>query len=243
MPLLGRSALLAFFASVAITGVAHAGLFSTTLSDANAAGLKRIAVVSLLGDTVHGRLIGLTVFQNKSFDAALPEWALDARLGALLKARMEQSGRLAGAVIEPLSVLAPEELRRRDRLMPVDSDRVLALAREQGFDAVLAVLPQEATGVPWAAAGAGIVRHKLPAMDRIEVCVAAAIRLLRVADGRQLGYAQAPPCNAHAPSVLWRDGWAAYADDEQRAALAAITSEAERVVSEELATVGFRPAP
>jgi hypothetical protein len=64
--------------AVLIGAPAFAGLFSTSLSAEDAHQVKRLAVASTLGDTVHGRLVGLTAFQNKSFDASIPGWNLDA---------------------------------------------------------------------------------------------------------------------------------------------------------------------
>ena len=58
------------------TSPAMAGLFTTALSPDDALQLKHVAVVSVLGDTLHAREIGLTVFQNKSFDASVPDWRL-----------------------------------------------------------------------------------------------------------------------------------------------------------------------
>lgn len=51
-------------ATIGIAGTpASAGLFTTALSDANAHEIKRLALVSTLGDTVRGQVEGLTVFQ------------------------------------------------------------------------------------------------------------------------------------------------------------------------------------
>src|SRR5258708_24473639 len=57
---------------------AFASLFNPSLSAEDAHQIKRLAVVSVMGNTVHGKTVGLTAFQNKSFDAAVPGWNLDA---------------------------------------------------------------------------------------------------------------------------------------------------------------------
>jgi hypothetical protein len=47
---------------VALTSATYAGLFTTALSTEDASQLKRVAVVSVVGDTLRARQVGLTVF-------------------------------------------------------------------------------------------------------------------------------------------------------------------------------------
>ena len=44
-----------------------AGMSSSGLSDADTSSIKRLGVISALGDTLVGRSMGLTVFNNKTF--------------------------------------------------------------------------------------------------------------------------------------------------------------------------------
>ena len=76
----------------------YAGLFTTALSTEDASQLKRVAVVSVVGDTLRARQVGLTVFGNKSFDASKPDWALDADVRALMQKR-DQCTRLPIAAV------------------------------------------------------------------------------------------------------------------------------------------------
>ena len=65
-----------------IAAPAFAGLLIfSSLTPEEARQIKRLAVVSATGDTVHGKTVGLTIFQNKSFDASLPDWHIDAAKG------------------------------------------------------------------------------------------------------------------------------------------------------------------
>ena len=57
---------------------AFAGLFSTGLGDPDVGKIRRLGVVSALGDTLMGRSVGITVFNNKSFKATIPNRDLDA---------------------------------------------------------------------------------------------------------------------------------------------------------------------
>jgi len=109
---------------------AFAGLFTTALSPEDASQLKHVAVVSVLGNTLHARQIGLTVFGNKGFDAPVPDWGLDADVRKYMQERIVASGRIKGDV-EPLEVAVSER------------KAMLALARDKGFDAIVAVLPEQ----------------------------------------------------------------------------------------------------
>lgn len=75
-----------------------AGMFSSGLSDADAASIKRMGVISALGDTLMGRSMGLTVFNNKTFKATLPNRELDELFTAQMKTTIVASGKVRGDV-------------------------------------------------------------------------------------------------------------------------------------------------
>jgi hypothetical protein len=76
----------------------NAGMFSSGLSDGEAASIKRMGVISALGDTLMGRSIGLTVFNNKTFKATLPNRDLDELFTAQMKTTIAASGKVKGDV-------------------------------------------------------------------------------------------------------------------------------------------------
>ena len=99
-----------------------AGMSSSGLSDADTSSIKRLGVISALGDTLVGRSMGLTVFNNKTFKATLPNRDLDASFTTNMKTTIAASGKIrgkAGTLITPA----------------LDTESILAAAREQGFDA------------------------------------------------------------------------------------------------------------
>ena len=66
-----RQLLLLLLASLYLTGCA------SSLTPADQARIKRVGVVSLVGDSVRGSYVGLTVFNNHYYDAPVPDFAID----------------------------------------------------------------------------------------------------------------------------------------------------------------------
>lgn len=201
--------------AVLIGAPAFAGLFGTSLSAEDARQIKRPAVVSALGDTVHGRLVGLTVFQNKGFDAVAEGWNLDATLANDLVERIIAGGQIKGDV----SSIATS---------PSKVSEILSEARAQGFDAVLAVLPEENVHDRTLAAGVTLLHRKLPGVDKVHPCTIAAMRVFRVSDGKQIGVYVPDPCGYAKNTLVWHDSWAEYLDEEKQATLTALQEFAQR---------------
>jgi len=204
-----RWGLLAIAAIALASTSALAGLFSTVLSDADAKQIKRLAVVSALGDILHARQVGLTVFQNRSFDTVVPNWSLDAAVTSQLKETIVASGRITGEIV-PLVVFPP------------DKKTLLATAHAQGFDAVLAVLPEENVHDSSIVPGAILLRRKLPGVDKLYPCNGMALRMYRVADGRQIGFAVPSACSDTPKALVWHDAWTDFTTDEKSMTLDAV---------------------
>jgi hypothetical protein len=204
--------------------VAFADIFSTRLGDVDAKQIKRLAVVSVLGDTLHARQVGLTVFQNKSFDAVAPDWGLDAAVTTRLKERIVAGGKITGEVV-PLSVSSQ------------DKETVIATARAQGFDAVLAVLPEGNVHDRSIVPGAILLRRKLPGVDKLYPCNGMTLRIYRVADGRQIGYEVPSACSDRPQPLVWHDIWADFTAEEKHVTLDAVQSYIQEQVAAALVTV------
>jgi hypothetical protein len=84
-----------FVAALAIASSAPAGLSGDGSTEKDFEGIHRVAIVSFLGDTFHGILIGTTVFQNKAFDAPVPEWVMNTLVSDHAVAVMGQRRRAA----------------------------------------------------------------------------------------------------------------------------------------------------
>jgi len=193
------------------TAPAMAGLFNSTLTPAESQKIQHLAVVSILGETLHGRQIGLTVFGNKGFDEQVLNWGLDGDARSHLLEKIVASKKFAGS-IEPLVVVAD------------DQKAILALAREGNFDAVIAVLPVDNPHDRLLPAGPGIIRKKALGIDHLRACDSMIIRIWRVADGKQLGSGFAYPCAVAPVAGVWHDKWSDFTEEEKRSTLESIRS-------------------
>ena len=188
---------------------AFAGLFSTSVSPEDLHQIKHLAVVSTIGDTVHGRLIGLMVFQNKSFDAAVPGWSIDEHVTKTLVETIAAAGKIDGPIAAlPTSSAKPSE--------------IIAEAKAQGFDSVLIVLPQANAHDETIAPGITLLHRKLPGVDKVHPCDVVAARIYRVSDRRQIGFATPDPCNYAKYTQIWHNSWDEFSAEEKEATLDAL---------------------
>jgi hypothetical protein len=224
----GSGRAVVFFLVLNATSPAMAGLFTTALSPDDALQLKHVAVVSVLGDTLHARQIGLTVFQNKSFDASVPDWALDAGIRTYLQEKIAASGRIKGDV-EPLVVPTS------------DRKAILALARDATFDAVIAVLPEQDPNDRLLPPGAGITRRKLPGLDHLHACDGMVVRIWRVADGKQIGYSHPNQCTARPIAGVWHDNWSDFTEEEKHTTLELVRSFVQQQIEMTLLDLRLQP--
>jgi hypothetical protein len=210
-----------------VSSPSHAGLFGGALSENDAKQIKRLAVVSSLADTVHGRLVGTTVFSNKGFDVPIPEWGLDKTVARQLQSRVVESGRITGDVV-PLDGSF------------TDMKKVFSLAGERGFDTVLAVLAIQNSNDRLLSPGMSIARRKFMGLDRVNLCGSLILRMYRVSDRKQIAVAMPDPCNFAKTDVVWHDNWAEYTDDERQTALNALSDLARALVGAGLTDLNFR---
>jgi hypothetical protein len=214
---------------------------SQALSAPDAAQLRRLAVVSLLGDSIHGTSSGLSVFQ-KRYLAAPAVWQIDPELEQRVADRVAASARLRGAEVRVLDLADPSAVLRRDRRRPVDTRALARIARERGYDAVLAILPEQHAAQPDAPAGVSILRRQQRGGgEDSRACAAVALRLLRAADGQPLAWAAPEPCSRRARPIPWHESWSDYTPEEAGATLDALRRQARLVVDEALRDLGLQP--
>jgi hypothetical protein len=191
---------------------ALAGPFTTTLSDTDAKQIKRLALVSTLGDTLHARQVGLTAFQNKSFDARVATWNLDVSVTTKLKERIIANSKISGDI---------------ESLIPSSSDKkaILDAARDKGFDAVLVIRGEGNVHDSSIVPGPILLRRKLPGVDKLYTCNGMALHMYRVSDGRRIGFAVPSACSdSPNVSLVWHEAWLDFTPDEQRRTLDALQS-------------------
>jgi hypothetical protein len=196
-------------AAVLLGASAFAGLINQGLSAEEAQQIKRFAIVSGLGDVIHGRLFGLTRFQSKNFDMAVPGWGLDAMVAKALKERIVAGAKISGEV----AVLS---------IPPSKKSAILSEAQAQGFDAVLVVIAEPSVPDPALIGGVMLVREKRLGVDRIYPCAGIVMRVWRVSDGKQIGFTTPKPCGLNLRSPVWHDRWDEFSDEEKQSALTSL---------------------
>lgn len=196
----------------AVWGVAptFAGIFDSPLSDNDAKQIRKLAVVSTLGDGFRGQTEGLTVFQNKSFVANAAGWGLDKAIATQLSDSIVAYGKIVGEVA-PLPVPASAK------------KAIIAAARDQGFDSVLALQPQEDPHDRLIGPGPTLVHRKAPGFSaHTDPCNGMSVYMYRTADEKQIAHVIAYSCPNRFHALPWHDTWEEYSDVEKQTTLEAI---------------------
>src|SRR5258708_1186762 len=150
-----------------VVAPAVGGWFGTGFRAEEGQQIKRFAIVSSLGDEIHGRLFGLTRFQDKSFDASIPGWHLDATVTKDLAEQIVAGGKIKGEVVA-VSMASSKK------------SEILSEARSQGFDAVLVVIAEPSVPDRALVGGVMLVRQKKLGNDRLNPCAGILVRVFQL---------------------------------------------------------------
>lgn len=180
---------------------AFAGPFSSGLSDPDIVKIRRLGVVSALGDTLMGRSVGITIFNNKSFKATLPNRELDAAFSRNMLDAIVASGRISGEVV----LLETEAL---------DSRSILDAARGEDLDTVVVMQPIEDT--QFHMTGPGLTVWRTGYGQKAFTCNSMRIVVLRVADSKELAAASDYQCPSYSNLPFWHNTWEEFTDDERQ---------------------------
>jgi len=178
---------------LAISESASAGLFaSDTLSEKDADSIHKVAVISALGDTLHLNNIGLTVFQNKVAEVAVPEWEMDDRVLAHALDALRADQRFS---FEALNLARGTQLINlngpRTALRPAGRRQLIDQGRLQGADAVLLIEVTGNSNDPTISPGFGLYDRHALGIEHVSICTSIALVLFRV-DGNKVLALQAP---------------------------------------------------
>jgi hypothetical protein len=179
-----------------------AGMLSSGLSDADASSIKRMGVISALGDTLMIRSTGLTVFNNDTSKATLPNRDLDALFTAEMKTTIAASGKVRGEV----AILVTPSL---------ETESLIAAGREQGFDVIVAMQPAEDT--QFHMTGPGLTVFRTGGGQKSFACNSMRIVILRVADGKQIASASDYQCPSFSNLPFWHNSWEEFTETEKGA--------------------------
>lgn len=185
------------------------------------AAMQRIGVASLMGDRYRGILLGLTSLGNQYYGSDVREWDLDGFAAATAV------GRIATGLGRPVAVLDTGGLRasafhRDGDYRDIERARLLALAAAQGFDTLVLILPAADENDPDRAGGYGY--RASFGIGGVSGCsyVQLVVEVLRVRDGRQLGWDWIRDCDG-------RDdpGWRGPLEDYSAEEVAGLRARAE----------------
>ena len=203
---------------------AAAGLFTHGASVQDLDGIHRMAVHVRMGDTFHAIFIGTTVFNNKAFDAPVPQWAMDHYVSDQVVQIMKLRGRFPA---EPLAVadLDLPALYQKSGAILASKEVVgtlLAQARQQGADALLVVeMAPASENAPFYKAGFGLMRRSAFGLTTGCAYAQFTVALFRVDSGKRLAGRWAQPCVNAAEKFTQKASWDQYSAEEQAALEAA----------------------
>ncbi len=183
-----------------------------TLSRDDLSRMRRLGVVSLLGDKVNGVLIGTTALNNKHFTAPVPDWNIDAYVQAQSLAILADSPRYAvGEVLHP--DLDVEQLRADH------ARRLWEIAERQGFDTIVSVWPSVSENFPFFKAGYGIYDNYLLGLTHRCLYASYTVEVYDVASRRRIAWEWGgdAPCRMGVDGgLVFRDGFDDYTDAQKR---------------------------
>lgn len=219
-----RTIILVAVAIALASRLSIAGILSSGISDSDASTIKRLGVISALGDTLMVRSVGLTVFNNKSFKTTLPTRDLDATFTRTMRDEIVRSGRISGEVAS----LATASL---------DTGSIIEAAREQGFDAVIVMQPAEDT--QFHMTGPGLTVFRTGGGHKSFTCNSMRIVVLRVADGKKFAAASEGQCPAYSNLPFWHNTWEEYTEEERRTVFRAMEVFVNHQIDETLKRLGL----
>jgi hypothetical protein len=200
------------------SSIAYAGLFSSSLSDADAAAVHKITVMTVLGETLYVDRLGLTVFGNEAFHVAVPEWGIDNLLTDHIVQAIQHGGRFSA---EALNLAAlPVDVKASDSAYDLSKHRRLAIlnqAKAQGADTVLLFLRERNVHDRNMPPGFGIYSQKLLKHEEAYLFASFGVHLFRV-DGDS-ALAQQHPDPAFQPGYKQplKSAWDQYSAEEKSA--------------------------
>ncbi len=211
-----------------------AAAYNIHLSDKDAVSIHKVAVVSLLGDTLHLDTIGLTVFGNSAVDVPIAEWGIDA---SVVSHTVERIGAAARYSAEPLNV-PPSGIGWEKRFNGFEGisregkRTMMELAQAQGADTVVAIVRETKSNNRLLRAGLGLVRHRLFGRERVNTVAACSVSIYRVPDLDILGQDHPDPFIVQPTSVAWplTSTWDDVAPEDKKRIEESIRAFASKVV-------------
>lgn len=189
------------------------------VDEADIQSVRKVVVVSQLGDTFNGSLTATTVFGNSSYKVNVSDWQVDEKLAESAVEAINQGGKLNASMLTSSAKL-PE---------------LLKAAAARNADTLLLVTLAGNSNQPDFRPGYGFYRRTLFAMDRSCIYSLFVTTAYNVKSGKEMGIAwsfpkwESIPCN-QATDLVWKDSFEKYSADEKelirKAVITSVTTNA-----------------
>jgi hypothetical protein len=182
------------------------------INDDDKAKLKKVGVISLLGDTFHGSSVGTTVFNNTYFTAQVPEWDVDGFAATHALAILRENDRFQSDLISHPNL-------RAEQLSANKSQLVWELAERQGFDTVVSIWPSVSENYPWFQPGYGFLERSFLGMSKRCEYAGYVVEAYNVASRKRIAWEWGGdmPCRMGSEQQLpFKEKFEDYSDDDKR---------------------------
>ena len=173
------------------------------------ASAKQVAVLALLGDQFHGVRVGMTVFGNLNYEAAVPEWQIESFSEHLVVSWLRDKYALKASPLIFDTAQRRRFLESRGFFAGYNYDEILARAKAQGSDAIVLVIP---SSYDFHKPGYGFFQR---GKERRCVYSSFFVDVYATASGDKLGAAGRRPCESGERDIPWREKFDEYSELEK----------------------------
>jgi hypothetical protein len=144
--------------------------------------IKKIAVVSSMGDEFTMTFIGSNIFANKTESVKVQDWKIDEHAQNDLIKMLSESKKY-----EKVAPLAGKfdrlELQSKEKRIPL-----LVRAKDQGFDAIIILMPTSYDNAKMVRPGYGMQRHHAQESPAEFTYMLASLNVIKVETGEQIAW-------------------------------------------------------
>ena len=202
--------------------------------------IARIGVVSSMGDEFQFIYVGMTVFSNAQHDANVASWNIEKVSAEQVVKMINGGGRFSAALLDRTGL--------DDQALSADhAKRAWELARLQGFDTLVVVLPNVSQNFARFVPGYGLMLHNLPLIDS-KPCIYSAftVEVMNVASQRRIawewGNGDRTPCEFPVKRTLdYRESMESYSSEEQKGMRDGVISRTENEIRYALRELNLVP--
>lgn len=198
-----------------LVGCAATGI-KRPVSDQDLAKVKKVAVVSLLGNSFNGIHIGFTVFNNSRYTADVTDWKVDGMVSEQALSMLTTTKRFSVSSLELGSDVAAFYTDRKPDSTAVNYKKLLALAAAGNHDTVVLVRRAQYDNAPFHVGGYGLFDRSGLYVGR---CVYSlfVVEVIDVATEAQLAWEWGYPCLHGDEDVIpWKVNFDQYSLEEKR---------------------------